>query len=158
MSFLCLIPAIIFPGFTTLGDCNNFTIASGYAHRCGKSPGLWIWMSCSGKSTTFIEINAHPEINAHQKNSDFSKGEYTKPMGFDGWFFKGGSTQNRWALMDDFSKGGVHKTDGLWWVIFQRGEVHKTEENRGKRPMTTYCFTQRSNGCSLGSLLFLLSR
>ena len=27
--------------------------------------------------------------------------------------FKGGSTQNRWLLMDDFSKGGVHKTDGV---------------------------------------------
>ena len=98
--------------------------------------------------TVFTEINAHPEISAHQRQSffkggstqnrwalmgDFSKGgvhktdglwwvifqrgEYTKPMGFDGWFFKGGSTQNRWALMGDFSKGGVHKTDGLWWVL-----------------------------------------
>ena len=27
--------------------------------------------------------------------------------------------------MGDFSKGGVHKTDGLWWVIFQRGEYMK---------------------------------
>ena len=27
--------------------------------------------------------------------------------------------------MGDFSKGGVHKTDGLWWVIFQRGEYIK---------------------------------
>ena len=27
--------------------------------------------------------------------------------------------------MGDFSKGGVHKTDGLWWVIFQRGEYTK---------------------------------
>ena len=51
----------------------------------------------------------------------FQRGEYTKPMGFGGWFFKGGSTQNRWVLMNDFSKGGVHKTDDLWWVIFQRG-------------------------------------
>ena len=24
--------------------------------------------------------------------------------------------------MGDFSKGGVHKTDGFRWVIFQRGE------------------------------------
>ena len=39
--------------------------------------------------------------------------------------FKGGSTQNRWALMGDFSKGGLHETDGLWWVIFQRGEYTK---------------------------------
>ena len=52
--------------------------------------------------TVFAEINAHPEINTHQKQ----------------WFFKGGSTQNRWAVMDDFSKGGVHKTDGFWKKIF----------------------------------------
>ena len=37
------------------------------------------------------------EISAHQKQ----------------WFFKGGSTQNPWLLMGDFSKGGVHKTDGV---------------------------------------------
>ena len=55
----------------------------------------------------------------------FQRGEYIKPMDFDGWFFKGGSTQNRWILMGDFSKGGVHKTDGFWWVIFQRGEYIK---------------------------------
>ena len=30
----------------------------------------------------------------------FQRGEYTKPMGFDGWLFKGGSTQNRWLVMD----------------------------------------------------------
>ena len=63
----------------------------------------------------------------------FQRGKYTKPMGFDGWFFKegstqnrwgfdegvfkGGSTQNRWALMGDFSKRGVHKTDGFWWGL-----------------------------------------
>ena len=55
----------------------------------------------------------------------FQRGEYTKPMGFDGWFFKGGSTQNQWILMGDSSKGGVHKTDGLWCMIFQRGEYIK---------------------------------
>ena len=27
--------------------------------------------------------------------------------------------------MGDFSKGGVHKTDGFWRVIFQRGEYTK---------------------------------
>ena len=59
--------------------------------------------------TVFAEINVHPEISAHQT----------------WWFFRGGSTQNRWALMGDFSKGGVHKTDGLWWVSFQRGEYTK---------------------------------
>ena len=36
----------------------------------------------------------------------FQRGEYMKPMAFDGWFFKGGSTQNRWALMGDIFKGG----------------------------------------------------
>ena len=32
-----------------------------------------------------------------------------KPMGFDRWFFK----------------GGVHKTEGVWWMIFQRGDYMK---------------------------------
>ena len=41
--------------------------------------------------------------------------------------FKEGSTQNRWALMGDFSKEGVHKTDELWWVMFSKGGVHKTD-------------------------------
>ena len=27
--------------------------------------------------------------------------------------------------MGDFSKGGVHETDGFWWVNFQRGEYTK---------------------------------
>ena len=59
--------------------------------------------------TVFAEINDHPEIRAHQKQ----------------WFFKGGSTQNRWVLLDDFSQGGVHKTDGFYWMIFHRGEYMK---------------------------------
>ena len=60
--------------------------------------------------TIFAEISAHPEISAHQTQ----------------WFFKGGSTQNRWALKGDFSKGGVHETDGFWLMIFQReGECIK---------------------------------
>ena len=57
----------------------------------------------------------------------FERGEYIKPMGFDGWVFKGGSTQNRWLSMGDFSKGGVHKTNGLWWVSFQRGSTRQNE-------------------------------
>ena len=43
------------------------------------------------------------------------------------WFFKGGSTWNRWVLMGDFSKGGVHKTDGLLMGDFSKGGVHKTD-------------------------------
>ena len=69
-----------------------------YSHRLG-------W---SGWLTVFAEINAHPQITA-LKTVIFQRGEYTKPMAFDG----------------DFSKGGVHKTDGFWWVSFQRGEYTK---------------------------------
>ena len=70
--------------------------------------------------------NKRPPRNRRPPKPEiFQRGEYTKPMDFDGWFFTGGSTQNRWALMGDFSKGGVHKTDGLWWVIFAKGGVHK---------------------------------
>ena len=57
--------------------------------------------------TVFTETNLHPEISAHQKTVIFQRGEYTKPMAFDGWF----------------SKGGVHKTDGFWWVIFKGGST-----------------------------------
>ena len=49
------------------------------------------------KINAHSEINDHPEISAHQKTA----------------IFKGGSTQNRWVVMGDFSKGGVHKTDGF---------------------------------------------
>ena len=66
-----------------------------------------------------------PQNKRPPKTVVFPRGEYTKPMAFDGWFFRGGSTQNRWGLMGDFPEGGVHKTDGFWWVIFQRGEYTK---------------------------------
>ena len=29
--------------------------------------------------------------------------------------------------MGDFSEGGVHETDGFWWVIFQRGAGEYTK-------------------------------
>ena len=53
------------------------------------------------------------------KNSDFFKGGSTQNQ----WvlindFSKGGSRQNRWGLMGDFSKGGVHKTDGFWYFFY----------------------------------------
>ena len=35
----------------------------------------------------------------------FQRGEYMKPMGFYRWFFKGGSTQNRMAFNEWFFKG-----------------------------------------------------
>ena len=66
-----------------------------------------------------------PRYKRPPKTVIFQRGDYTKPMAFDGWFFKGGSTQNQWVLMGDFSKGGVHKTNEFWWVIFQRGEYTK---------------------------------
>ena len=73
-----------------------------------------------------IYPNKRPPRNKRPpKTVIFQRGEYTKPKGFDGWFFKGGSTQNRWILMGDFSKGGVHETDGFWWMSFQRGEYTK---------------------------------
>ena len=49
-----------------------------------------------------IRFDVFAEISAHQKEG----------------FFKGGSTQNRWGLMGDFSKGGVHKTDEFWNLFF----------------------------------------
>ena len=50
--------------------------------------------------------NKRPPRNKRPpKTVIFQRGEYTKPKECNGWFFKGGSTQNRWALMgfEDFS-------------------------------------------------------
>ena len=61
--------------------------------------------------------NKRPPQNKHSlKTVLFQRGEYTKPMAFDGWFFKGGSTQNRWALMGDFFKEG--STQNRWVLEF----------------------------------------
>ena len=43
--------------------------------------------------------------------SAFQRGS-TQTMVFDGWFFKGGSTQNRWKI---FKGGEYTKTHGFWW-------------------------------------------
>ena len=102
--------------------------------RCQRSCGA-VWCK-NNEATLFpgtyfgdryrVYRNKRPPQNKRPpKTVILQRGEYTKPMGFDGRFFKGGSTQNRWALMGDFSKGGVHKTDGFGWVIFQRGEYMK---------------------------------
>ena len=56
---------------------------------------------------------------------------------------KGGSTQNRWLVMGDFSQGGVHKTDGVRWVIFQRGSTQNRRVLMGFR-MCFYCFWKLS--------------
>ena len=82
--------------------------------------GVDTWCRTGGLLSTNSILNKRPPNTVI-----FQRGEYTKPMAFYGWFFKGGSTQNRWVLMGDFSQGGVHKTDGFWWVIFQRGEYMK---------------------------------
>ena len=97
----------------------------------------------NNKITYFAEINAHPdEISAHQKQWFFKGGSTQNRWVWMDDFSKGGSTQNRWLLMGDFSKGGeytkpmgfdewfikgggVHKTNGFWWVIFQKGEYTK---------------------------------
>ena len=65
-------------------------------------------LKVSGFKEFFTKIPVPPTIRFHPNKK-----------------IKGGSTQNRWLLMGDFSKGGVHKTDGSWWVIFQRGEYTK---------------------------------
>ena len=70
-----------------------------YLHRLGWSD----WR------TVFAEINAHPEISAHQKQWFFKGGSTQNRWGLMGDVFKGGTTQNRWAVMGDFSKGGLHR-------------------------------------------------
>ena len=49
---------------------------------------------------THICRNKRPLRNKRPpKTVIFQRGEYKKPMASDEWFFKGGSTQNRWVLM-----------------------------------------------------------
>ena len=71
------------------------------------------------KKLTAVTLNETNYFKLATLNACIFRGKVKK-------FFKGESTQNRWVLMDDFSKGGVHETDGFWWVIFQRGEYTKS--------------------------------
>ena len=87
-----------------------------------RRPWMFLYRWASTASWT-LYMNFKKELiyricrnNRPPKTVIFQRGEYTKPMAFDGWFFKGGSTWNRWDWMGDFSKGGVHKTDGLWYA------------------------------------------
>ena len=97
--------------FTPLRSYNSInTLSSWIVLLCFSSSVFAIYQNhnrCFGKTLDLCTVFA--EISAHQKQ----------------WFFKGGSTQNRWPLMGDFWKGGVHKTDGFCWMIFERGEYTK---------------------------------
>ena len=42
----------------------------------------------------------------------FQRGEYTKPMSLGGWFFKGGSTQDRWVVLPRFA-ASIHSRSFL---------------------------------------------
>ena len=92
---------------------------------------------CSTILSEFAEINTHPPQRP-SKTVIFQRGEYTKPMGFDGWFFKGGSTWNRWAFEGDFSKGGVHETEWLLVGKFPKGGVHETDGFERNRMNKTF--------------------
>ena len=59
----------------------------------------------------------------------FQRGEYTKPMSLDVWFFKGGSTQNRWVLkhfgkkfycLEKLSAQGVYFGKKRWSTFILR--------------------------------------
>ena len=56
--------------------------------------------------TVFAEIQRPPRNKRPPKTVVFQRGEYMKPMGFDGWFFKGGSTQKPMGFDGWFFKGG----------------------------------------------------
>ena len=79
----------------------------------GSGPGSGkLCLNKSQKDSYRICRNKRPTQNKRPpKKVIFQGGEYTKPMGCDGWFFEGGR--------------GVHRMDGFWWVIFQRGEYTK---------------------------------
>ena len=74
----------------------------------------------------------------------FQRGEYTKPMGLDGWCFQRGEytkPNGFWWVM--FSKGGVHKTDGLWLWCFKGGSTQNRWVLMGFG-MFSYCFQKLS--------------
>ena len=73
----------------------------------------WKWNS---KLIKFIHTNIYLFINVvFAEISAHQKSDFSK----------GGVHRTDGVVMGDFSKGGVHKTDGFWWVIFQRGEYMK---------------------------------
>ena len=101
-------------------ESSNVVHAPWHVTECSRSHATNVVISAAENTplvtmhTVFAEISAHPEINTHQKQwfskggvhkTDgfwwviFQRGEYIKPMASEGWFFKGGSTQNRWLLM-----------------------------------------------------------
>ena len=53
--------------------------------RVHKTDGFWWVIFQRGEYTKPMAFDGQ----------HFQRGEYTKPMGFDGWFFKGGNTQNQ---------------------------------------------------------------
>ena len=75
----------------------------------------------------FTEINAHHEMSAYQKQWFFKGGSTQNRWLFDGWFFKGGSTQNRWVFDGWFFKGGSTQNRWLLMDDFSKGGVHKTD-------------------------------
>ena len=92
-----------------------------------------------------IRQNKRPPRNKHPpKTLIFPRGEYMKTMAFNGWFFQGGSTQNRWVLMGDFSKGGVHKTERVLMGDFSKGGVHRTKKFLRVLDSLSYCFWKLS--------------
>ena len=98
--------------------------------------------------------NKRPSRHKHlPKTVIFQRGEYTKPMSFDGWFFQRGEytkTDGFWWVSFQrgeytkpksfdgwvFQRGEYTKTDGFWWVIFQRWEYTKPMSFG----MFVYCF------------------
>ena len=64
-----------------------------------KRPPASTFFSSKTPHTVFAENKRPPRNKRPPKTVIFQGGgEYTKPMGLDGWFFPGGSTQNRWVL------------------------------------------------------------
>ena len=68
----------------------------------------WIFRNFSALWHRICRNKRSPRSKRPPKTVIFPRGEYIKPMTFDGWFFTGGSTQNRWPLTGDFSQGEVN--------------------------------------------------
>ena len=60
---------------------------------------------CCNQEYRICRNKCPPRIKRPPKTVIFQRGEYTKPMGFDGWFFKGGEYTKPMAF------------DGFWSVL-----------------------------------------
>ena len=80
-------------------------------------PYWTIFITIPGNVKHFIFKYCFCRNKRPPKTVIFQRGEYTKPMAFDGCFFKGGSTQNWWAVECFLLRLKIKRPGRLFWQI-----------------------------------------